>query len=399
LVVAALVATVLLAVACLTLANYRFSAANPGGNDFIPRWLGTRLLLLNGQSPYSEESTLAIQQAIYGRPATGTEDQVLFVYPLYACILFAPFALIGDYVLARALWMTTLEVALLLLTAIGLRLAGWRPASPGLILILLFSLTWYHGARPLINGNPSILMAFLVCAALLALKSRRDVLAGLLLALATIKPQALILLLPLILAWAIVKRRTALLVSALSALAGLVLLAVLINPAWLIEDLRQITAYPDYTLAGTPGDIFRQWWPGAGSWPGVGMSLVIVILLAWQWRDAFSGEFEVLLPVAYFTLAATNLTGITTAVSNYIALLPGLILLLGYLRRERGRFRDWPALLLLTMLWFGLWVLFWISRTGRAQSPIMFFPLPILLIGTLPFVAHAARKARPSTSP
>lgn len=389
----------LLVAAGLTWANYHYAASNAGGNDFIPRWLGTRLLLQQGQNPYGDQTSLAIQRFIYGRPAEAGEDQVLFVYPLYSVVLFAPYAMIGDYVLARAIWMTTLEIALLMMTFISFRLADWRPALPILTLTLLFCLTWYHGARPLINGNPSILMAFFLAAGLLAIKAERDILAGLFLALATIKPQAVVLVLPLVILWALGKRRFVLVAGMLIALVALAALAFIIEPGWLAQNLEQVTAYPDYTLAGTPGAIFAQWWPPAGYWPGVMLTLVLLFLLLWQWRAAWQARFEVLLPVVFFTLAATFLIGITTAVSNYVALFPGLILLLAFLRRDNGAVADWRPMLLMALLLVGLWLLFWTTRTGRAQSPIMFFPLPLLLIMTLPIVARTRGATYHGNSP
>lgn len=393
-----LIVVVILVIVGLTTANYRFSSNSPGGNDFIPRWLGTRLLLTQGQNPYSEETSLAIQQFIYGRPADVNEDQVLFVYPLYSALLFTPFALIGDYVFARAVWMTTLQVALLAMAFVALRLADWRPALPMLALILLFALTWYHGARPLINGNASILMALFVAAALFAIKEGRDVVGGILLASATIKPQAVILIVPLILLWALSKKRAVLITSTVVSVVSLALLAALVEPGWLLQNLEQVTAYPDYTLAGTPGAIFQEWWPEAGPWPGIVLTVLIVLSLAWQWRTAWNRSVAVLLPVAFFTIAATNLIGITTAVSNYIALFPGLILLLAFLRRDEGRLRDWPTVPILLLLLVGLWTLFWITRSGRAQSPLLFFPLPILLMITMPILARKAYKRDLSSS-
>lgn len=383
-----LAAVVLVLVAGLTLANYRFAATSAGGNDFVPRWLGTRLLLADGQNPYSAETSLAIQEFIYGRPASSNEDQVLFVYPLYSAILFAPFSLIGDYAFARALWMTVLELALLVLAIVSLRLANWQPAAPVLGLLLLFTLAWYHGARPLINGNAAILVALFVAAALLSIRMKRDAAAGFFLALSTIKPQAIVLLLPLVLIWAFSCHRYRIIISTLLSLAVLLILATLIEPAWLSQNIEQVAAYPSYTLAGTPGEIFEIWLPSVGRWLGLVLTIALAILLLWQWRSVLSRDSVVLVPIAIFTLAITNLIGITTAASNYIALLPGLILLLAYLRREKGVFREWPAVLAMVLLFAGLWLLFWTSRSGRAQSPVMFFPLPLLLIITMPLLSR-----------
>jgi len=41
-------------VAGLTWMNYRFSVQNPGGNDFLARWMGARKWLMEGISPYDQ---------------------------------------------------------------------------------------------------------------------------------------------------------------------------------------------------------------------------------------------------------------------------------------------------------------------------------------------------------
>ena len=389
---ALLIATLLGVAFGLTLANYRFVAANPGGNDFIPRWLGTRLLLDQGQNPYSEETSLAIQEFMYGRPARADEDQVLFVYPLYSAVIFSPFALIGDYLWARALWMTALELALLSMAFIGLRLANWKPAVPVVVLLLIFVLIWYHSARPLINGNASILVALFVAGSLYAIRAHHDTTAGALLALSTIKPQAVVLFLPLILIWAYSRKRYRIVTSTLVCLGFLFLLAAVFEPTWLWQNVDQVISYPSYTLAGTPGAIFETWWPAAGRSLGAGLTVMLVALLMWQWKLAWKQGFEILLPVAFFTLAATNLIGITTAASNYIALFPGLLLLFAAWSSGRGALRDWPAIVAIFTLFIGLWFLFWTSRSGRAQSPIMLFPLPLILIIGLPILSRAASR-------
>jgi hypothetical protein len=50
---------------------------------------------------------------VYGRLAQPGEDQMRFISPLYSAVIFFPIALIPDIDMARAVWMTILEVALL----------------------------------------------------------------------------------------------------------------------------------------------------------------------------------------------------------------------------------------------------------------------------------------------
>jgi hypothetical protein len=175
--------------AVLTWANYRYSKTTPGGTDFLVHWVGTRSFMQDGLSPYSDEVALRIQQMVYGRPAAPGEHELRVAYPLYSMLVFLPFSLISNFELARAFWMTTLEVALILLTVLSLRLTRWKLKPPMLALVLLFSIFWYHAMRPLILGNAVILVALGITGAFLAIRSGMDELAGILLGLTTIKPQ------------------------------------------------------------------------------------------------------------------------------------------------------------------------------------------------------------------
>ena len=111
----------------LTWSNYQYASTNPGGNDFLVHWVGTRTLITEGISPYSEETALRIQTMAYGRPAQAGEHELRVAYPLYSVLMFLPFALFKDYILARALWMTVLEIALVLLSVVSVRLVDWKP--------------------------------------------------------------------------------------------------------------------------------------------------------------------------------------------------------------------------------------------------------------------------------
>jgi hypothetical protein len=157
--------TILALAACasiLLVANLRFVESNPGGNDFLARWVGTRALLVERESPYRDSVARQTQTLAYGRAALPGEDEMRFAYPMYSAILFAPFALIRDYALARAVWTTVLELALAGLALIAVRLARWQQSLTLAAVYLLFAVTWYHGVRPLVNGNPIVIVALLV---------------------------------------------------------------------------------------------------------------------------------------------------------------------------------------------------------------------------------------------
>ena len=382
----ALLALLIVVLIGLYTANYRFSEVSPGGNDFIPRWLGTRLLLTEGLNPYSSESSQRIQYFITGRQINPGEDQHLFVYPLYAVLFFSPFALIENYTIARALWMTWLEVALVIIVILSVKLADFKVSPLIFGFLVLFALFWYYDVRSLINGNPAILGALFVTIGLIAIKYNRDVLGGIFLGFATIKPQIVVLLIPFVILWAYSHRRWRLIIAIAGAVIGLTLLGFLIEPNWIFHNFEQITAYPDYTLPGTPNEIYEQWWPNMGGNIALIQVLAVVSLLIWLWVISWKSSFQLFLLVSMATLASTNLVGIQTATANYVALLPGAILITLYLRDRESRTGKITALLFSGFLLFGVWALFLLTRGGRAQSLALFFPAPvtiIILIGLL----------------
>lgn len=75
------------------------------GMDFTSYWVGVREMF-HRIDPYSPEATLKIQQAVYGGAALG-EDPMLFSYPAWLFLLIAPFALL-PYKWATVLWVGTL---------------------------------------------------------------------------------------------------------------------------------------------------------------------------------------------------------------------------------------------------------------------------------------------------
>jgi len=367
----------------LTWANYRFAVREAGGNDFIPYWVGTRLFLLHGQSPYSPETSLVSQKMIYGRPARSGEDQFLFVYPFYTIVIVGPFAWIGDYNLARAAWMTFLELSTFGLAAVSISLARWKLSKRMLVILFVFTALWYHSLRPVINGNIAVICALLIAAAFLLIREERDLLAGILLALATIKPQAVVLLAVYVLIWAVSRRRWKLIGSFLGSLGLLAAMSSLLSPGWLVGDLRQILAYPGYTLPGSPGAIFAAWLPGVGNQLGWALTAVVAGILLWEWHQSLGVDFGWFLWTAYLTLALTHLVGIRTSTENYIALYPALVLVLATWDQQRGRVGRWLVAASYLLLFFGLWGLFLatIQRAYQAlQSPVMFFPLPVFLL-------------------
>jgi hypothetical protein len=384
--------------AALTAVNLRFTRSNAGGNDFLPRWLGTRLFLTEGYSPYSAETTAAIQSAMYGRTANEAEDLALFAYPLYSMLIFAPFSLVSDYPLARALWITVLEISLMGSALATLALSGWKPSRWVLAAFFFFSLAWFHSAKPLVDGNAAILVASLASLALLAVQRKEDGLGGMLMALSTIKPHLVAPLILFVLLWAIAKRRRGIFWSFVVTLGVLAGVSFIIDRGWLFADIAQVLVYDTYTPPSTPVGIFSEWWGRGGRVAGVVFSLVFALLLLYEWWVALDSDSDRFLWVACLTLVVSPLAGMPTTSSNYALLLPALALVSAQWQQRLGT--QTAAWFNMAVLFIGIWALFLLTLNpgeGQYREHLsLFFAAPIFLFLNLYWLRWWLRGQRPA---
>ncbi|MFC1879656.1 glycosyltransferase 87 family protein, partial [Chloroflexota bacterium] len=332
-----LVLLAIMALVGLTWANNRYIAQDAGMNDFLPRWAGTRWLMIEGRSPYGAQTTEDIQELAYGRPARSSEDKGEFLYPLYAALIYAPFSLIADPVLARALWMTLLEVALFIAVGGSLALTRWRPPAWILVLLILLMLIWYHSVVPILNGDYVVLCLLFIVLAFLAIRSNQEVMAGFLLALAGVRIEILLLLFLFIFVWVASQDRWLVLWSYLGHTVLLIAVTSLIIPDWIVQNLRQAYHYYRNIFSVTPGGILIYWLPGVGAQLGWVITVFTGGMLFWEWRAVLRQDFRWFYWVANLTITAANLIGLRTGLENYILLLPGIILVLATWDERWGR--------------------------------------------------------------
>jgi len=368
----------------LSLANYRLAIQAPGGNDFLARWVGANQWLVHGLDPYSPQVSLEAQTLIYGRPAEreAGEDVAHFAYPLFSMLFFGPFGLI-PYPLARALWMTLLEVALPVLAILSIQLYGWKPSPWTQRFLILFSVLWYHGFRAVILGQFAVVEAVLVVGALAAIQRRQDAVAGVLLALTLSKPQMAVLLVPFVFLWALTARRLQILAWGIGTMVLLLVGSLALIPSWPIEWARQIIDYTSYTAVGPPVSILAGLIPSGSGPITVILTGVGLIYLVFVWQQALGEEDRWFQWTAAVTIAMTNLIALRTATTNYVVMLPAFILVFTGWNERWGKQANPPILLSLVGLFVGLWTLFLITVEGNQEHPALYLPVPLLSLGGL----------------
>lgn len=358
-----------------------FTAPYPGLNDFMSRWEGARSYWIDGVNPYGEQASLNIQQRIYGRPAAEGEDPGYFAYPFYTLFLVWPLVVLS-YSWASAVWMVLLEVSLVVSLFLLLDLFRWKPKPLLLASLLLWTLVFYFSARGLILGQPGLLVAFLEILAVWALVKERDSLAGVALALSTIKPQMGFLIVPFLLLWGLRMRRWRFAGTFAAVMGALLLASFLLQPSWLSDWLAQLALYPSYTALGSPVWIVTQYYFDLGNVAELIVAGALVVLMLWAWYSVLVQQRqERWLWAVALTLTITHLIAPRTATPHYVVFVFPMIFYFSQLARKR-RGSLWIGLILLALLILP-WLHFVTTVEGEFEHPTVYLPLPFGILALL----------------
>lgn len=356
--------------------------------DLYPRWVGTRELLLNGRNPYGPEVTHEIQMAFYGRPIEQSYDrsrfeiidEQRFVYPLYVVFLLAP-SVHWDF----AQMQTWAPVFFAAVTAISLwlwmKVLDWHPpwpAAAGMVMLVLSSPQMAQGLRLRQLG---FFVAFLVALASWSVTRQRYAVAGVQLAISTIKPQMVMLVLLWFLVWSFGnwRRRWPLAASfgiSLSLLAGG---AEWLLPGWPRFFLDGLVAYAKYFPTTSPVRLIL------GNWIGGAVSILAasgLVAFAWGVRKTEADSPQFAYTLALFFVANTLLMPLLTPYNQVFLLLPSLMLLRDWNKLSRPARAGLTALL--TWPWLVQAIL--LLHPPEIDSPNRLPLLPSVLVILFPFL-------------
>ena len=379
-----LVCLALAALGGLVWANTIYVRTQPVEKDFLVPWLGARTFIQYGDSPYGAPATQRAQIIYYGRLASEGQDPLMLWLPLPVELFYFPIALVTDYVLARAIWLTCLEAALVGLGMLSLRLTGWKPGRIFLPVVLLLPLLWVYGVFSLVSSNATGFIALALVGFLLALRSEADELAGGLLILLVSAPRLTGILAFFIFWWIIYQRRWRILWGFLMGVAVLLGLAFLFLPDWFLAFLGGLFSH----FANNPGfsstSIFATWSPVVGLRLGWVLAAGLLLWLFFEWGNTLTKDFRAFLWTASLTLSVTPLLGIPMVPSEYLFLFVPLMLFLAILAERQPWLRRWGAAAIAQVVFLaGLWLLtLFLVRANVyvTLNVVLFLFLPVALV-------------------
>lgn len=294
-------------------------------SDLYPQWTGVKAAL-HGENPYSQTVTDQIEQGMYGHVLQPEEkwDRQRFVYPAHLIFLLGPatvlpwwlvrllFSLLAPPAIAATLWIW--------LRVLGLRLGPWQKIALYVLTLGSWPAIWAYQ-----QTQPTILISLLIALGVLLFRQGRDFWSGLMVALATTKPN-LVGLVALWLAYlALRDRRWKWIASAVLWTAALAAATELVVPGWISEWLRTVRTYAHDPQKQSL--LVRFSWH-YGAWTTLAAGALVCLCL-WKRRavavdsEAFGGAVAMLLA---FTVCAIPTTG--WMIYNELLLIPCVVVLI-----------------------------------------------------------------------
>jgi hypothetical protein len=316
----------------------RGNLKNQMGDLYSP-WMGTRELLLHGSNPYGPEVSHEIQMAFYGRaiaqsyrePGANVINEQRFAYPVYVVFLLAP-TVHADFQKLQVWAAATLAVLTALSVLLWIEVLRWQPSKALIATLILFTLSTPQVMQGLRLRQLGLVVAFLLAVSAWCVIRNHLALAGIALALSTIKPQMVVLPLAWFLLWSVSAwpRRWLLLAGFSITLATLIALGELLLPGWPHFFLNGLLAYRNYVA--TPSILSTVL---GGAFGLVVSGIIVVGMLAFAWRnrqaDAASPEFIQVLTA--FLLGAALVLPLMYPFNQVLLLLPAMMIA-----------RDWLSL-------------------------------------------------------
>ena len=369
----------------------RFSTAD----SFAPRWAGARVWLTQGASPYSE---VAVSEAALIQADHGFEpdpfDQGRVMEPVFYTYLFLPFSLV-NFTIARAIWMTLSEVALIASVLVGIRLTKVRfhPLEQALACLLL--LVWFPLPKLILSASillPFVFVVLLACAEALELRSTS---AGVLFF--GMVPESLFLVIFCSI-WLAARRDMRLLQVYLVGLFFLIGTSLILFPGWIGEWFSNfIRLYPTLNWIDTPLMRLAAVVPTGEAIIAITLHILLAFLILVEWYGLTRLRERQILWKLLLTLNLVYFFNLTSHGAYLLWAIPALLMGFRFVREKWllfGRIVSWLSLFSIVYIYFHKYREVGLFSLREPTLAVLLLPL-ITLMGLHWFRWWATESPRP----
>lgn len=302
-----------------------------GGHDFIAYWSAYDVTT-EGGNPYAEDDLKVSQAREHPRYEAGAQR---YWNPPWALLVLAPILEL-PFELATSVWLVVTVMSAVLVVTTSWRLFGPGDGMPIPPLVIGVSLLFVPLLECIKLGQMGASVAAVALSGLAALRAGRDRLAGVLLGLMIVKPQAVVLFLFVLGIHVLSTRRWEVVRAAVVTVVAVVGSSVLLLPsAWAGWDLSE--ASPTHWHSGTVAGWLRAFADRGGdapTWPLIAVPLVaLAAALPWALRHRRSVPLSAVPALLAFSILAAPYAWNSDAV---LVLPIQVAVIAAVLRREHG---------------------------------------------------------------
>ncbi|MBN8579515.1 MAG: DUF2029 domain-containing protein [Anaerolineae bacterium] len=377
------ITVVVLLFIAISLGLYNFNLSLPnGGGEFLRHWAGGRAFIFDRFNPYEGEVPARVQQLVYeGNAGAGDEPYILDT-PFHLLLLYFPFSLLSDPLLARAIYTLILEWALFALVVLSLRLTDWTVPRWFAPLFFLFCVANFYTYQSILDASPILMLAFFFVCILFTLQNGQDEVAGALISFSLYYWEVGLPFL-LFIAWYAYKTHRTRIFAGFGMFSFITIMASIpIFPDWFIPYLRagmnNLRADFGYSIFSA----FTELLPSFGNWLAWVVIVILIIALGSEWNAAIQRDDpRRFYWTACLSLAAAPLLGFRTQWENLAVLIIPLALIFAIIHDR------WRAGNLLIVLFLLIWllvpwvlVLYGIPAYGEIVNQLIFLLPPLFTV-------------------
>jgi hypothetical protein len=337
----------------------------PQESEFFYCWQITRGFIFDQINPYQ------------------TIDGYTFTYPFPSLVLYFPFALIGNYELARSAWITGLQLATAIFAYQCLRNTSWKTNRWQMIVILVFALFWFPAVSIYIRGSETAILAVFFLAALLAIQKGRDELGGIYLILSALQFRFTILGVVLVLLWIAAQRRWLTFFWAGITFLFTSGIGIIFLTSWPVDFFWATLRSVDFSIGRTIIETTSRWWPGIGLQVGWSFIILATLLLIVEWWLVRGKGARRLTWTLALTWVIAIWIGFETNIDHVFLLLFPLMVIFAAWDRRWGRPGLIFSWIMMALLLSGLWwafISFGQRDISEASNPILMIGFPLMVL-------------------
>lgn len=374
---------IILGLVGVTFLNLSLSERYGIEEGFVTRYAAAKNWMKTGVSPYSEETVdLAAQLVPDPNSLKANLDQGRLLDPAPYVLFYIPISFL-PYPVAKAIWMTIMELAIVLSAWVALKIVALKLSFIESALISLGVLFFYPNVKMILSASVLPLFLFFIIWAIWLAMNKQGRMAGILFFLAFPMVPISVFVAVFFMIWLGFRRDHSLAVIFFVGIGFLILIGLILFPNWIAEWFSAyVLLYPNFTWIDTPIMRIAELFPGAMRQLSIGLHIATVIYLFVEWYGLPSREQRGLQWKLSLTLVLLYFLNPLKVSGTQILLFIPLFAIYKYLNEKwpvGGRIITWLSFV-------GIAIVYWLKGTAQETFVSGEANLIILLLALVSFV-------------